>query len=428
MKMAGKNLTKISQSSLSMYLAYAVQKGCVFLLAAVIARRIGPAGLGLYCLALVLLDLGLRLAVFGTDILVVRDLSSAQPDVRRLLGNSLSFRIIAGVLVSPLLVLAASLLSESPDLPLMVAIMGAGMVAQGAGELFLSVAQGRERVDLSALALSVTGAAGLGLALAALAAGLGLIGVAAAYSLRGAIGLLLGMGICSRLGERIRGRFETAFIRRMLVRSAPIGLDRFLTVLYLGSGMAVLQYFRGAADVGYFAGAMKLFEAGGAFGMLTMTAAFPTIARLHATMKEELRATARKFIRLFCWLGIPISVAVALNAGRILVLLFGPEFINAGSALGILMLAVPLSLNSGLVERLAYAANDQKRVLLIRALGSATNLILIFSLINRLDYVAPALAILGAEAVMFLLYLYRSGTYVPGLNFLRSAFTRQREP
>lgn len=420
LKSGGSVLGKISRNSLSLYLAFGVRKFCVLFLAIAIARHLAAAGFGLYCLALVLLELGIRLAVFGTDILIIKDISSSRPAADRLIDNALSWRIAAAMLIFPLLVILAGVISDSLLLPRIIALMGTGMIAQIIGDLYLSVVQGRERVDLYAFAQGATSVFGLALGLGALKLGLGLSGVALAYSLRGLFNLLLGVIICRFRGGKVRLRVEPRFILKILKRAAPIGASRILTIVYLGSGLAILEYFRGADSVGKFAGSMKIFEVGGALGMLTMIAAFPTISRLRADSREELKRTTRALVRFLCWLGIPLSVVIALNAGRLLSI-FGPEFINYATALIILMIAIPFSLNSELVERLAYAADDQKRVFAVRSAGIFLNFIILLFLVNRLDYLAPAFGILGAEVAMFSLFLPRWGKYVPSLKFWRIA-------
>jgi O-antigen/teichoic acid export membrane protein/peptidoglycan/xylan/chitin deacetylase (PgdA/CDA1 family) len=409
----------LSKNTLSMYGAYAVRKVSVFILAVVIARQIGVAGFGLYCLALVWMEFAIRLAAFGTDVLIVRDISAAQPDAERLVGNALGWRLLSSVFIYPLLIAGAALISRSPGLSQIVALMGAGMILHTLADLYLSVIQGRERIDLFALVEGATSLAGLGFALAAVYAGFGLAGVAVAYSLRGAFNLAMAYALCRRHSAPVRLQFAPRFVFGLLKKAAPIGANRFLTIVYLGSGLTLLQYFRDETTVGQFAGAMKLFETCTSVGMLTMIAAFPTLSRLRIESRDELRQTTQSLIRFFCWLGLPASLLIALYAGPLLRWLFGPSFAACGPALAILMLAVPFSLNYEIVERLAYAAHDQLRTFLVRAVGTLLNIAVIVVLVNRSGYLAPAFALLAAEAAMFALFWSRWAHYVPGLVYRR---------
>jgi len=405
-------LARISINTIWMYCAWVVRKTSILLLAMVIGRVAGVSDFGVYCLALVWMEAAIRLADFGTDILIVRETSARYSRAAELVGNAMVWRIVAAAAICPVMLFAARRLNHSTLLPDVVAIMAIGMIAQAMGNFYLSLLQGRERVDLHAFAQASTSLFGLILGIVAVVEGYGLQGLALAYSIRGVFCLLLGMGFCRRLGIVIRPRIHLPFMGKMLRSSAPIGINRLMTVFYLGSGMTLLQFIHGETAVGLFAAAMKIFEACSAFGSLTMVAAFPTLARLQAASKDGLRRTTAAIARLFCWAGIPMSLVVALSA-KVLLSFFGSGFSSGAAALVILMVAIPFSLNSELAERLAYAHHDQKKVLFIRFVGIALNMLILCVAVGPFGYLAPATAILAAEVLMLALFLRLCAGYLP---------------
>jgi len=412
---------RLTRNTLSIYLSFIVRKCSALLLGIVIIRISSKADFGLYCLSLFLIELGIRLAVFGSNILIVRDISANLPGAGPLVRNTFAWRILASLLIYPVIVAIGFSIAQSSLLPWVLAVMGIGMVMEIIADLFFSVVQGIERVDMFALAEGTYNLVGLCIGLVALYLGFGIKGVAVAYCFRSLTALIWGMVICLGRKDDIKPLWNTGAIWELLKRSAPIGSTQLLTLVYLGSGMTALQYFSGVDAVGSFAASMKIFEGCTALGMLTMVAAFPTISRLRTTSTDELRKTAGFLIRFFCWAGIPLSLLVALNSQRVLFFLFGPELLNCWYPLFILMLAVPLSLNYGLIERLAYAASDQKRVLQVRLVSIIISIIILIALVRSCDYMAPAIAVLFAESAMFLMLLPKWSTYVPGLGYLRTA-------
>jgi len=410
-------LVRLSRNTLSMYAAFFVRKAAVLVLGVAIANWSGAGAFGLYCLALTLVEFGLRLVVFGTDILVVREISAAAPECEQTVRNTLAWRAIAAVAMYPLLVAGAGLLTSDTAFRVAIALMGTALFTDTMGDLYLGVVQGRERVDLCALAEGLVSLVGLGFGLAALAAGWGLQGLAAAYALRGVANLVLGMLVYRRIHVDgiIAWGWQPGAIIALLKKAAPIGVNRLLTIIYLGSGMVMLQYFHSEESVGRYAGSMKIFDACTAMGMLTMVAAFPTIARLRVSAPDDLRRTAADLLRFFGWLGIPLSITVALASDLILRSVFGPDFAHYGLALVLLMAAVPFSLFYGLIERLAYAAHDQHRVLWVRFVSTAVNILVIMLCIGRIEYLAPAVAILVAEIAMVAMFLRRLNVYIPGM-------------
>ena len=403
-----------------MYCAFFVRKISTFLLAMAIARYAGIDSFGLYCLALVLMDFGIRFAVFGTDILIVRNLSAGESDALKEAGNAYAWRIVSTILSYPLLILTASLISDSSQLPYIVAIMGLGMITQTLGSLHFALIQGKERVDLYALATGMASLVGLIIGLIALKTGMGIAGIAATYSLRGVFSLLTGIIICRHLKQNVSICPHFRSIFSLLRKSAPIAANRLLTLFYLGSGILILQHYYNETVVGQFASSMKIFEACAALGMMTMVAAFPTISRLRSESTEQLKRVTTTLIQYFGWLGLPLSLIVGMNSEKLLVLIFGSEISGHTLPLTILMLAIPFSLSHAIVERLSYAANDQKRAFMVRISGVLVNLILIFITINNTTYLAPAIGLLGAEIAMFCIFLPQWKKYVYGLGFIKT--------
>jgi len=412
---------RLTRNTLSIYLSFAVRKCSALLLGIVIIRISSKADFGLYCLALFLIELGIRLVVFGSNILVVRDIAANLPGAGLLVRNTFALRILGSMLIYPVIIAIGFSMAHSSILPWVLAVMGIGMVMEIMADLFFSIVQGMERVDMFALAEGTYNLVGLCIGLVALYMGFGIKGVAVAYCFRSLTALVWGVTICMRKKESIRPLWNTGGIWELLKRSAPIGSTQLLTLVYLGSGMTALQFFSGVDAVGSFAASMKIFEGCTALGMLTMVAAFPTISRLRTTSMEDLKKTTGFLIHLFCWAGIPMSLLVALNSQRVLYFLFGPEMLNCWYPLFVLMLAVPLSLNYGLIERLAYIANDQKRVMQVRLISILLSIVILMALVGHYNYMAPAVAVVFAETAMFLLLLPKWNTYVPGLSYLRTA-------
>jgi len=411
--------SRLPLHALSLYGAFGVRKAAALALVLVVGRAEGLVGFGIYCLALVWMDFAMRLAILGTDIVVIRDTAARRSDAQQRVSHALGWRLLAAGLLYPALILAARLAGQGRLLLHVVAVMGVGMVLQTAADLLFSIVQGRERVDLHGAAQTLISLAGLGLGLAAVQGGYGLPGLAVAYTLRGAISLLLGVVLCRALRAMPRPAFGIRPAAALLKDAAPIGLNRVLTSLYMGSGMTVLQIAFGPGSVGAFALAMKIAEACSAFGTLTMIAVFPTLSRLHAQAQAGLQRAVTDLARFLLWAGLPVCIVAAVLAPR-LVALIRPEFVSGAPALVLLMAAVPLSFCNELAERLAYVAGDQGRVLLYRALGTAANMLVLLFLVFPAGLLAPPLGMIAAETTILALFLPRFGVYAPDARLAKA--------
>jgi polysaccharide transporter, PST family len=421
-KLSSQCLRMLSVASFALYGGFFIRKAGVLVVAMAMTRYVGLAGFGTYCVALVMMEFAARLAVFGSDVLVVRAISTRESGADALLANVLGWRILSSATVYIGIVLVLVFLSPASTLKGLVVIMGLGMVFQVVADAYISLAQGHERVDLGGYVQMVCHGAGIALMLLAVFSGYGVVGVAVAYTLRAFLCLGCGIVLSRYLNHPVRPTLDVKIIAGALRKGAPIAGNRLVSVLYLGAGLILLDRFCGAEAAGRFAGPMKIFEACAALGMMTAVAAFPTVSRLRAESKQELRAVVVALLGVIAWVGLPLCIAVALNADVLLVLLFGREFSGQGLLLVVLMSAVPFSFMYVLGERLAYAAHDQKRVLVVRVIGTLLSVGVLLATVTRLEARGAAVALLAGEVAMLLMFLPKWSSYAAGVSIWRSLF------
>ncbi len=415
------HLRSLSVSSCSLYGGFLIRKAGVFVVAMMLTRFVGKAEFGVFCVALVVLEFAARLAVFGSDVIVVRAISTHDPAVDSLLATVLGWRCMAGIAIGLVLVSVMSWMSPASALLNIIAIMSMGMVFQVIGDLYISISQGMERVDLGGYVQMLCAAVGVTLMLVAIVFGFGLVGVAVAYSVRSLLFMICGFVLSRYLQRPVRPSVDLRMLLTTLRQGVPIAGNRLLAVLYLGSGLLVLERVCGPESAGAFAGPMKMFEACAALGMLTAVAVFPTLSRLRQDAKDEFRGMVSVLIGVIVWVGVPLCMLVGLHADALLGKVFGHEFLGEGILLVILMCALPLSFSYVLMERLAYAACDQKWVLVVRFLGTAVCLAVLFATVGTLGSVGASLALFAGEAVMVLLFLPRWSYYSFEVSIVKCA-------
>ncbi|MBT3194335.1 MAG: oligosaccharide flippase family protein, partial [Verrucomicrobia bacterium] len=335
--------------------------------------------------------------------------------------NVIGWRILAALTLYVVFATTVFLVSPGAILMGVVVIMGVGVLFQVVGDAYISLAHGHERVDLGGYVQMLCSGVGVAMMLTAIFCGFGLRGVAVAYSLRSLLYFVCGIVLSFHLKHPVCPALDFRVIGAALHKGAPIAGSRLVAVVYLGAGLLVLERLCGPELAGAFAGPMKIFEACCALGMLTAMAAFPTVSRLRKESEHDLRGVVLALVGLIAWVGLPICMLVALNAGALLGVLFGAELSGQGPLLALLMSAVPFSFMYVLVERLAYAAHDQRRVLIIRVIGTVISVAVLLATVVRLESYGAALALLSGELAMFLMFLPRWSTYAVGAPVWRTA-------
>ena len=196
-------------------------------------------------------------------------------------------------------------------------------------------------------------------------------------------------------------------VQRILSISVPMLMTSALTFVIGQTGILVLGMYRPEAEVGYYAIAVKLATLTTFVLNAINTMAAPKFSELfHRGKMEELFHVAKNSTKLIFWTTVPILVFLVVLGKPILVLLYGPEFDAAYSAMILLMLGQFVNSSAGST---GYFMNMTGNQIAFRniVLGSAAVTIgLSFTLI-------PLFGILGAAfAGMVSIMVSNLGTLV----------------
>jgi len=183
----------------------------------------------------------------------------------------------------------------------------------------------------------------------------------------------------------------------------PMGLAGIFVTIYYRIDTVMLSAMKGDAVVGWYNAAYNLI-----FGLMFIqgsfnTAIFPVLSRLSSNSMNSLRMVyQRSFKYLFC-MGLPIAVGATILAERIILPIYGREYINAAGSLQILIWAIAFIFVNGLLGNMLIATNQQKLLAYIVGGGAGLNIVLNTLLIPALSYKGAAIATVASELFAFLL-------------------------
>jgi O-antigen/teichoic acid export membrane protein len=370
-----------------------------------IARKLGPADLGLYALGMTLIGL---LGIFNTLGLpqsAVRFVAAYRSAGRFRELHSLLWRG-AGLLVLANVVLAATLLvfgravavrfyhapALVPYLPLFALLMLFGVLSGFYGKVLAGY---RDLTQRTIIQNFVGSPLNMGVAVILISAGLGLRGYLLAQVLSGAI-------VCTLLMAAVR-RFTPAPARFLAQPGAPpkreiwtfsasmVGIG-FLEFAMTQVDKIALGFYRSARDVGIYSVAAALVV----YVPLVLSSVnqifAPTIADLHARGEHAL--LARLFQSLTKWvigLTLPLATVVILFS-RPLMRVFGHDFEAGWPILVIGTLGQLVNCGVGSVGYLLLMSGHEKRLIKVQVAMSAVMIVLSAALVPLWGIVGAALA------------------------------------
>jgi O-antigen/teichoic acid export membrane protein len=403
-RVAGGAMVALVGGGLSMLLSTAYQ--------IVIARHLGPAGMGLFVLGLAISSLLAEACDLGLDYGVLRfgGIAHGAKDpgrfravvVRALLGAA-----VAGGAAAALLIAGGGLVArlfEKPALETVLLPLALAVPCTGGAEV--------ARASLRALGRALPSVASDSMVAPVLRLATGAWAVALAPSPRAAalayawteatvlvVTLLMLWRVLPRGGRRgpVPGLFRF---------SLPMSLNRVILYTNNQTEVIVLGLLAPAATVGIFGVAKRLSTVIGAL-LTSVTVLFnPMVADLHHRGRTgELDRLFRTSSRWLFTLGFPVCLAEMLFAPEI-VRLFGRSFASGAPALVILAIGQLVNVGTGAASNLLVMAGRAKLTLATSILFLALSLLLDLLLIPRHGLIGAAIANAGAMVVVNLLRLW----------------------
>jgi O-antigen/teichoic acid export membrane protein len=360
----------------------------------IIARHLGPEGLGQISYAWSIVGIFGVFVSLGLEGVVIKELVHHPAQRDELLGTAFYLMLIAGLIIAVFLSGLSSLVTHSGAERWLIILAAATLPLQAAGvvsyEKQSRASLGKvTRAQLLQVVFSTLLRAGL-VALGCSVVAFGAAGVADAALLAT---LLLTIAIQDGLSPR-KWVFKWELAKRLLKQSWPLIFTALLVTVFVKIDQIMLRYLMDVKAVGEYAIAVRLTSVLVIIPMMVIKAVNPAII---AAQKGD-QALYESRLQLLYDLGVILSVAAALAftflAGPLIHLLFGPQFAGA-TGVAVIFVWCSVWITVGQINAITIIAAGRTYQTLIKALiGVVTNVILNFLLIRNYDIEGAAIATL----------------------------------
>ncbi|MEM2904512.1 MAG: oligosaccharide flippase family protein [Candidatus Bathyarchaeia archaeon] len=305
--------------------------------AIVVARLLGPEAYGLYALSAVGPGLFLLFTDFGVDVAVTRFSAKLRAEGRVQLAAGMLRSAILFKLVTVAVVLAVSaVLSESvaaqllnrPGMGFLVRLAALAVPFQALLSTANSAFLGLDRVEYTALALSVQSIVKAVSGPLLVLLGFGVVGAVAGYVLGCAAGGASAFAMLFKhyrsLGGAVEGGGFGGNLRVMVAYGLPLYASGFLGSLLVQYQGVVLPHFASNAEIGSLTVAMQFAAVIGVIAP-PMTALFPAFSKLNPRGLEA-RRLFELSVRYTSLLVVPVAVAVVILSRDLIFAVYGACF------------------------------------------------------------------------------------------------------
>ena len=345
-----------------------------------------------------IMDLGLSQVTART---VARDKASAD----RLFPHVLGLKIMWVAIGLALLAIITPILRTDPVVIKLCYALGLSSAVRSYLLTARGLLQGLQRFDLEALAvvsdrvlLLVTGAA-------ALWAGYGLFGLAAAFVGSRLVMLAAMQILLRRVVTNIRPAFDREMWRDIQSAALPLGFFMIALNNYNYIDTVILGLMRTDTEIGWYAASYSLYEGLTYAPSILAAVLTPRLSYLFSHDRPAHRALLTRALLASLALGVVLGGCAVLAAAPIITLLFGNRYAPAALPLQILAGGALFVFATWILHAAAISTNLDSRLLVTTIVGLGTNVALNIALIPRYGINGAAWATVLAEGLTVVLLL-----------------------
>ncbi len=428
---------RVARNSLVLAGMNIVARLIAFIFAIVVARLLGPDGVGAYYFAVVVIGWFDIVLNFGLNTYLAREVSRDRAHAAGYFRHTTALRMMLAVGTAPVLMLVVLLGQRtgyfSDEVARAIVILGASQVLSsinaGLSALFFAFERGEVPAALSVIGALSNAAIGAVLLLS----GLGVTGLAltsvAVNTITLALLVVLTRQMLSVLLAGKMGEFHVRTSRiDMLRESAPLMINHLLAsiefkldVPILKAGKPPQSVFGGGVNsesvVGWYSTGYRYIDAFNIIPSFFTTSLFPALARLASQRDDALLRTFTLAIKLLVLLAFPLAVATTFLSPT-LAGFFGAGFLPHGAvAISIMAWSMIAGWINSVTNYALIAVNQQRTITRAFAITLIFNLAANIIFIPLFSYQAAAVITIGSEIVKGAVFYYYVRKHIAPLNW-----------
>lgn len=368
-------LFKITGNTVILVLAQVIEKFVNFFIVVILVRYLSEGEFGQYGFVssyVILFNIFINLGVTG---LSTREMSQ-KPEMTPHILTAVLVPVLFSSVVTFVIIYWSIALTKAgqPEIIYSAKLAAVALILSNITDIFGTIPRSKEKMIYTAIPRLIKQLTFFLLLCLLLSKGIGLTGVFWLLLFTGMIELLLqiffSVVILNVLPSR---KFDTALCKSMLKEAFPFAIVSVSVIIYYKIDSVMLSYMKGDRQVGLYNAAYNLAFVFLFLGTSFHQAVFPVLSRLYINSRERLLHIYRLSAKYLTIIGLPICAGMILLSHRIVILVYGENYIYSSKALQILMIAFLFMFINGLMGSALISAGNQKGLARIVGRGALIN-------------------------------------------------------
>jgi O-antigen/teichoic acid export membrane protein len=400
---------RLAKNSAFQAVAYGVQSLTAFFIPVYLARRASAELLGQYATIIALTVLFSTLARFGLPSLLIREIARSRENrekVDNLVNAALGLTTVLSAIAVGLLLITAVLLNYPSIMFRACVLAGLALGIEAMAYMVEASFRGREMMEWSAVVIAVMEGAFLLLALATVPLQATVDWLMIAYLASRVISLAVGIWIYRARFGNLRLTIDKGLWKSLFRASFPFAITNGLSSLYVRVDVVFLSYLATSTIVGLYEAANNLTVRLNVLASTVSIAIYPFLSSEFARNKKSLQRYMAGTIRLLVIPSTLIGAVLWTFSDRIIIVVYGDNFVAAIQAVKWLALIMPLKFIDTSLEVALSASNRESKRAVAVLVAAVTNLLLNCILIPTYQMMGAVYSTVLTEGVLFGMYVW----------------------
>jgi O-antigen/teichoic acid export membrane protein len=310
------------------------------ILTIVLARYLGANGLGVYTTIFTFVFFGTLVSSAGLPQIIVRNVAKDNLLAGTYFANGL-FIMVIFAFMSWALITGVVFLMNYPFQVKWLILLGCSSIVTGAiADTSSSIFRALEKMEIPSLVFSVMTVLSNTVGVLMLWKGLGLFPVVSLIVVTSALNAVLLFFFVRRYLKSFIKNIDFKICLSILKQSFPVALIRTSNILTQRVDILMLSGIQGLTSVGFYAAPVKVINFVSVPLQSLVGALLPHMSTQFASSMDKLEKTYEKMLKVFILFSLPVMVIVLFFSADIILLLFGKEYTQGGSATALKILVV----------------------------------------------------------------------------------------
>jgi O-antigen/teichoic acid export membrane protein len=385
----------------------------------VISRQLGDVGLGKYSFAFSFAALFLLLADFGLPTLITKEVAKNKSLAKDHLSKTLTLKFILNALTLLITLIVIFISRKDFETILLVLLAGIAMFFYNFGGIFRSIVQAYEsmKYEVISKAIERTIAAAVGIYL--LLNGYGIVSLFLTLIISNFVYSIILYFFVSRKISKTGISFDTGYWKQTVKKSFPFWLTLIFISFYARIDTVMLGFMTDYATTGWYNAAYRIIDVFIRILFLPIIAIFPALSKFHGVSLSKTKLLYEKSFYYMLVLSVPIVTGLIFLSQKIILTIYGNQFINSVIALQILGFALFFTSMNFLMGYLLNSIDKQKLFTITTGTATVVNILLNLILIPLYSYIGAAIATVVSEILNFGMLYYFTKKSNFSINILK---------